>query len=158
MTTKGRRGFKFTTQDWTRTLPPQRNKIDCRFRQVEIWIANDPRRGTATRDWPISSSSCASVSAILIGRRDAARVRPAPPMQRQPDDATTRWCLPQTHQTMGRCSVMTSLNGTVGCFWKISGDMFVMGSYWKKMDGQGRRRNRLWDARTSETALCLILP
>ncbi len=32
-------------------------------------------------------------------------------------------------------------NGTVGCVWKISGDMFVMESYGKKIDGQGRRRN-----------------
>jgi hypothetical protein len=29
------------------------------------------------------------------------------------------------------------------CVWKISGDMFVTGSYGKKMDRQGRRRNRL---------------
>ncbi len=35
------------------------------------------------------------------------------------------------------------LNVTVGCVWKISGDMFIMGSYGKKMDGQGRRRNGL---------------
>jgi hypothetical protein len=32
---------------------------------------------------------------------------------------------------------------TAGCIWKISGDMLVMGTHGKKMDGQGRRRNGL---------------
>ena len=143
MTTKERRGFKFTTQDRTRALPPRRNEIGRRFRRLEIRIVDDPRRATATRERLISSSSCASASAISIGRRDAAHVRPAPPMRRRPDDATTRRCSPRTHRTMGRCSVTTSSNGTVVCVWKISGDMFVTGSYGKKMDGRGRRRNRL---------------
>jgi hypothetical protein len=30
---------------------------------------------------------------------------------------------------------------TVGCIWKISGDMFITGSHEKEMDGRGRRRN-----------------
>jgi hypothetical protein len=52
-------------------------------------IADDPRRATATQERPISLSLCASASAISIGRRDAAHVRPAPPTRQQPDDATT---------------------------------------------------------------------
>ncbi len=101
----------------------------------------------ATRKRLISSSSCASESAILIRRQDAAHLRTAPPTRRRPDDATTRPCLPWTHRTTERCLVTTLLNGTKGCVWKISGDMFVTGSYGKKMDGQGRRRNRLCDVR-----------
>jgi hypothetical protein len=127
----------------TRALPPRRNEIGRQFQRPEIRIEDDPRQAMGTREQPISSLSCASVSAILIGRRDAAHIWPTPPTRRRPDDATTCQCSPQTHQTTGRCLVTTSSNGTVGCVWKISVDMFVTGSYGKKMDGRGRRRNGL---------------
>jgi hypothetical protein len=60
---------------------------------------DDPCRMTAKREQSISSSSCASTSAISMGRRgwnglqEAVHVRPAPLTQRQPDDANRRVCL-----------------------------------------------------------------
>ncbi len=80
----------------TLALPPRQNKISRQFRQQENWIVYNPRRAIAMWEQSISSSLCASKSAILIGRRgrngllDAMHVRPAPPTQQRPANADRR--------------------------------------------------------------------